>query len=190
MGRETQETRQETTAEPTAEEQELNILELERARAAQPGQIQAQGSGLNLINQLLTGGQLPGGFEGLFGGISEDVTGELVQRSLEDIRPGLQAQGLLDSGTRAELEARTAADVRLGSEQFNLQNLFNLLGLGIGGQAQIQQPILSQSQALGQRLAGLRTGAGTTTFTDNPFSRSFKTSAGQTAGGGLGGIFF
>ena len=170
----TQETTQieETTqrVEATPEEQELNRLSLERVRAAQPGQIQTQQSGLSLINQLLTGQDLPGFLKGLPGGISPEVTGNIVQQSLADVRPGLQASGLLDSGVRAELEASTASDIRNQSEQFNIGNLLNLLNLAVGGQAQIQSPLLGQSGQLGQQLAGLRSSFGTSQTTQtNPF---------------------
>jgi hypothetical protein len=194
MGREktTQDTETTQRVEATPEEQELNRLALERARAAQPGQLQAQEGGLNLINQLLTGQNLPGFLGGLPGGISPDVTSGIVQQSLEDVRPGLQASGLLDSGVRAELETQTAADIRRRSEEFNIGNLLNLLNLAVGGQAQIQQPLLAQSGQLGQQLAGLRstTGTSNTTLSQmNPFLKSFQQSAGKTLGSPSFGAF-
>ncbi len=183
MGREKTTTQQTQRAEPTAEEQELIGLQLERARAAQPGQLQVQEQGLNLINQLLTGQDLPGFLQGLPGGISPDVTSRIVQQSLEDVRPGLQASGILDSGVRAELETETAADIRTKSEQFNIQNLSQLLNLAVGGQSMVQSPLLQQQGQLGGQLAGLRTTTGTSAqFGMNPFLKSFQQSLGQTLG--------
>lgn len=180
---------QTSQATATPEEEERNRLALERERAAQPGLLQTQGSGLNLINQLLTGGQLPGALQPLTGGISEETIGRTVQGALGDVQAGLQRSGLLDSGVRAELETETAADIRAQAEQFNIQNLMQLLGLGIGGQGQVQAPLLAQSGQLGQQLAGLRsvstTGTGTqATAGMNPFLRSFQTSLGQSLGSG------
>lgn len=183
MPPEKQESRTNQTATPTAEETELNKLLLEQARAGQAGTLQIQESGQNLINQLLTGGELPGGLAGLPGGISEDVTSRIVQQSLGDVRGGLQAQGLFDSGVRSELETGTAADIRVQAEQFNIQNLQQLLNLAVGGQAQNQAQIGAGRGQLGSSLAGLRS---TTTDVNqtfaNPFLKSFQESAGKTLG--------
>jgi len=149
------------TIQPTAEETELNKLRLARERQLDPSILRTQQQGLDLISQLLAGGtgpggQLPGFLSGLPGGISPEVTQDIVNRSLGDVRAGLQGGGLLDSGVRSELEARTSADIRTQSEQFNLQNLQQLLNIAIGGQAQVQQPILGFGQQLSSALAGLR----------------------------------
>lgn len=183
MSREKQETQQTQRAEPTPEERELNKLLLERTRATQGQTIGVQQQGLDLIGQLLAGESLPGYLGQLPGGISEQTTSRIVSGALEDVRPGLQASGLFDSGVRAELETETAADIRAQAEQFNLQNLQQLLNIAVGGQAQVQAPILSQSAQLGQNLAGLRTVTGTSTTTSmNPFLRSFQTSFGENLG--------
>lgn len=190
---------QQTTPKPTAEEKRLNQLEIERIEATQPGQISAQQSGLNLINQLLTGTEpLPGFFEELSQGISPDVTDEIVQESLRDLYPQFQASGILDSGVAASIAGRTAGDIRRASEEFNIGNRFNLLNLALSGQAQVQQPLLAQSQILSGRLAGLRpvNTQGTTTQTisqPNPFLQSFQTSLGKTLGSpglNFGGMSF
>ena len=187
-------TKKETAqAKATPEEKELNKLALERARAAQPGQIAVQKQSLGLSEDLL-GGLASGVTESpilnrVLAGISPEVTEGIVQESLADIRPGLQSAGLLDSGVRAELEMSTAADIRRASEEANLNTLFNLLNVSQGQAAQIQQPLLSQSQALGQRLAGLRQQTGTTTLKQmNPFLKSFQTSFGQGLGKGAAGF--
>jgi len=82
---------------------------------------------------------------------------QIVQESLRDITPGFQQSGLLDSGVRASISARTAADLRRATEEFNIGAKQNLLNLALSGQAQVQQPILGFSGQLGSRLAGLRT---------------------------------
>ncbi len=150
---------QTTTVTPTAEETELNRLRLEREKKLDPSILKAQQQGLDLSSILLTGGRnasLPGFLADLPGGISSDVTQDIVNRSLGDVRAGLQTGGLLDSGVRKELEARTAADIRTQSAQFNLQNLQQLLNLAVGGQAAPLQSPLGFGSVLSQSLAGLR----------------------------------
>jgi hypothetical protein len=134
------------TVERTAEQKELEQILLGRERKTDAAKTQSQLSALDLSNTLLTGGRLPGELAGLTGGISEDVTSGLVQRSLADIRPGLQSSGLLDSGIRAELEMGAAKDIRLDSERFNINNLMQMLNLASGNAA--------QNQALGSQGTG------------------------------------
>lgn len=183
---------QTSTPQATPEEQRLNQLEIERIEATQPGLISAQQAGLGLINQLLLGQEpLPGFFQQLSQGISPEVTQDIVSQSLRDIAPQFQASGILDSGVAADISARTAADIRRATEEYNLGNKFNLLNLALSGQAQVQQPLLAQSQILSGRLAGLRpvttsgTSSGTQTITSgNPFLQSFQTSLGKSLGSG------
>ena len=191
MGKEktttTTDSNQTQKATATAEETRMNQLDLQLREKAQPGLEQVQGSGLELSNLLLRGLNLPGNLEGLPGGISEGVTQDLVNQSLRDIKPGFQQGGILDSGVAASVSARTAGDIRRGSAEFNINNLMQLLNLAVGGQAQVQSPILGQSQALGGRLSGLRsvnqTGTGTSTVKGmNPFMKSFQTQLGKGTG--------
>jgi len=179
------------TSTPTADPSmvEMNKLDLALRQGNQQGLQDIQSSGLNLGNLLLKGMNLPGYLQGLPGGISPDVTQSIVDQSLRDIKPSFQQGGILDSGVAASISARTAADVRNQSAQFNLQNLSQLLNLALGGQAQVQQPIIGQAGMLGQRLAGLtsvnQTGSGNqTTMGMNPFMKSFQTSLGSSLGGG------
>lgn len=174
-----------TTPEATPEEAELNKLEIERQKRLLEPSIGVQQQGLDLVSQMLSGStNLPGYFGQIGEGIGREGTvigdqdiNQLVTRSLEDIYPQFQNQGILDSGVAAELSARTAADVRSQAAQFNAQqdysrqaynqgNILNLLGLGISGQAQVQQPVIAYNQTLSERLAGLRptttVGGGTT----------------------------
>lgn len=178
---------QQSTPQPTAEETELNKLALEREKATNPLQTQVQLSGLGLVDQLLQGGSLPGYLNKLPSGIDEDAQADLANSAVSDIQPFFNQGGILDSGVNAAISAGVAGDIRRASYETNLNNLFNLLNLAVGGQAQIQQPLLAQSAMLGDRLSGLRsvtqtnTGSQTTTAM-NPFLRAFQTSAGQTLG--------
>lgn len=185
MPREKQETQSEQTVQATQEEQELNKLLLDRTRALDPQQTRLQGQALDVGYNLLAGQDLPGYLQGLPYGISEEVTQGIVDKSIEGLRPSFQSGGIYDSGMRAELETGTAADIRLQSEQYNQNLLLNLLNLAVGGQAQIQAPIQSQTSQLGSSLAGLRSTSGTTTQTSmNPFLKSFQQSLGSSLGSG------
>jgi len=192
---------QTVTPTATAEETEFNKLALERQRAAQPGLLSLDEQGMGLVSKLLAGEDLPGYLGGLPGGISPEVTSEMAGRAVEDIAPSFQKSGILDSGTAASISARTAGDIRLGSAEFNLQNLLQLLNLGVGGQAQVQQGTSVAGGTLSSALAGLRststtgTSQGTSVFAYNPFQESFKSGLGGTLsgstfmgalGGGLG----
>ena len=132
---------------------------------------------------LLTGqSNLPGFLSRLPGGISPDVTTGIVDESLRDLNTQLAKSGagtFLESGPAQTIGVRTAGDIRRASEEFNIGNLFNLLNLAVGGQAQVQQPILATGQLLSSRLAGLRSTTNTLTGTSQstrqlPFSESFK----------------
>lgn len=180
-------------ATPTPEEQELLNLELERQKQAQPGMIQAQQSGLNLINQLLTGqSPLPGFFGTMAQGISPETIGTTATKMALNAMPGMQQLGLTDSGVAAKSISKNIAENLLyPAEQFNIGSLQNLLNLALSGQAQVQQPVLAGANTLSQSLAGLRSvnTSGTTQVNSaqygmNPFLKSFQTQAGKTLGGG------
>ncbi len=191
MGEEKQTTQQTQTQQATAtpEETRLNQLLLERSEATQGQQIGVQQQGLGLIQQLLGGQDLPGYLQKLPGGLDEGTITDIAQKSVQDILPSFQAGGILDSGAAARLATGAASDVRRGAAEYNIGNLLNLLNLAVGGQAQIQQPLLGQQQLLGQQLAGLRPVTGTSTGITtgaNPFMRSFQQASGQTLGTGFG----
>lgn len=183
------------TVTPTAEQTELNKLQLNQAKEFDPIQRQLNTNAGNLVNQLLLGqGNLPGFLSKLPSGISPEVTQGLVDNSLRDVNAQLAKSGagsFMDSGVAQSIGARTAGDIRLNSEQYNLQNLYQLLNLGISGQTSIQSPTLSTSSMLSQRLAGLNSVNQTGTSTSNsrtsynPFLESFYSSAGS----GLGNFF-
>jgi len=147
MGKErtTVETQQQTSVQATPEEQEMNRLQLEQQRAFQPGQIQAGLSGLELLQQFMTGGELPGHFAGLAGGIQsqgdiplessrigEDITSQLVSESLADITPRFQSSGILDSGVAAEISGRTAGDIRRNVAESNIERELGIRQFNIG----------------------------------------------------------
>ncbi len=178
----TVETQQQAKATP--EETELNRLSLERTRATQEGLIGVQGAGLDLSQLLLKGQPLPGFLGQLTGGISPEAIGTQATNLAAQNLAGFQSLGIADSGVAFRETAQDiASNILFPAEQFNLQNLSQLLNLSLGGQAQVQQPILGQQQALGSQLAGLRTTTGQQTTTAmNPFLKSFQQSLGQTLG--------
>ena len=187
---------QTTRPTPTAEETEFNKLQLEQAKDFDPIQRELNERGGNLINQLLAGeGNLPGFLSKLPAGISPEVTQGIVDTSLRDINAQLSASGVgsfMDSGAAQSIGARTSGDIRRASEEFNIGTLFNLLNLGVGGQAQVQSSALNTGAMLSQRLAGLRSvdQSGTMTsrsqFSYNPFKESFYSGLGGSLGSRAG----
>lgn len=175
-----------TTTEraPTAEETELNKLQLEMQKATAPYQQQTQITGLQLANQLLSGQEpLPGYLNQLSQGISPEVTQSIVDQSLRDIKPSFQSGGILDSGVAAEISARTAADIRRASEEYNIGNRLNLLNLALSGQAQVQSPVLATSASLRSSLGTLgKTTSDTYQRDNNTFGRMFMQSIASTPG--------
>lgn len=181
---------QQQTPQPTAEEVELNKLQLEQAKAFDPIQRELNTNAGNLINMLLTGrSDLPGFLKNLSGGIDPSVTQGLVDESLRDVNAQLRKSGagtFLESGVAQSIGARTAGDIRRASEEFNIGNKFNLLNLATGGQAQVQQPALSTANMLSQRLAGLRpvttTGTGSQVKNTPFLNTAFAGGLGQGLG--------
>jgi len=192
----TGESTQTTTPTATAEETELNKLNLELRRQTQGGLISAQTSGLDLVTQLLGGQELPGFLSGLPGGLSEEVQQSIVGRAGDVNAARLQQLGISpEAGVSQAVQTRSAADIFRQAEEFNIGNRLNLLNLALSGQAQVQQPISGFNAQLGGQLAGLRstTQTGQTSQTQlapNPFLQSFQTSFGQTLGSGAGAFPF
>lgn len=180
------------TATPTAEQTALNQIQLGQAQAADPQQRQINQSGMSAINNLLTGQPLPGYLGQLPGGIDENATNTIVNQSLKDVNAQLAKSGagtMMESGASQAIGARSAADTRSQAAQFNLQNLLQLLNIGVGGQASVQQPISASNSQLGTRLAGLNSynstgSSNSTTIGMNPFMKSFQTSLGSSLGSG------
>ncbi len=188
---------QQTQYTPTAEETQFNQLQLGQAQAFDPYQRQMNVNAANDINALLTGNSgingnptLPGFLGQAAAGISPEVTQNIVNQSLRDVNGQLAKSGagtMLESGASQAIGARTAADIRTQAEQFNINNWLQMLNLGVGGQAQVQQPIGQSNAQLGSRLAGLAgsstsgTSSGST-IGANPFLSSFQRSLGTTLG--------
>lgn len=141
------------------------------------------------------------------GRFDEDMTNQIVQEAMRNLMPQFQKMGVpIESGVAASVAGRTSGDIRRGvaegnierelaireanlnvgqaTEFQNINTLLNLLNLAVGGQAQIQQPVIATGGTLGQRLAGLRSveTTGTTTQTRNPFLENFYGSLGTTLG--------
>lgn len=184
MSREKQTSDSTRTVEATPEERELNRLLLERTRAGQEGAIQTQESGFNLINQLLTGGDLPGNLSGLASGISQDAIAAQATELGAKSSAGFQNLGILDSGVAfRETSEDIARNLLLPVEQFNIQNRQQLLNLAAGGQASNQAQIGQGTGQLSSNLQGLRSINSSTTNTFmNPFLKSFQQSAGKSLG--------
>ena len=202
-----QTTTQTVTPEALPQQKELLDLQVQREKATIGPQTDLQLQGLDLISQVLAGGDLPGSLADISGGIgdidfgsfgridpSEGVLGEeaiadISRKAVGDIQPFFQQQGIIDSGTNLEVSGSIAGDIRrqvaesnlqrqlairegnigrdfaqnqfeassqFSQEGFNIGNLFNLLNLGVGGQAQVQQPLLAQSSQLARSFAGLQ----------------------------------
>jgi hypothetical protein len=169
-------------ATPTAAESEMENLQLQQYKATQPYQQNMQIAGLQLGTNLLTGGQLPQGYQELWGGIDQNQTNRMVSQSLQQLYPQFQGQGLMDSGTAIQGGMRAASDVMNQNAQFNLGQKLNLLNLAVGGQAQIQSPVSGATSQLASQLSGLRSVSGTQTQTINPFLISFYGSLGKSLG--------
>ena len=149
-------TQQQTTPQRTPEQAELDRLSLEQARAAQPGLLDIQGTGLEFGAEALR--EALAALPTLSAGIDPNVTGEIVGESLRDLNARLQQSGVgtfLESGAAQEAGVRTAGDIRRQVEESNLNRLLNLQNIAVGGQAQIQQPISGFQQQFGQRLSAV-----------------------------------
>lgn len=198
MGSERQSTESSTSTTPqrTSEQVQLDQLDLALRQQMQSGLMGTQQAGLDLIQRGLQGRNLPGQFGGLLAGITPEITSEIAQKSVQDLLPGFQSSGILDSGVAASVAGRTAGDIRRTVAESNLDRQAQLLNLLLGGQAQVQSPILGQAQALGGRLsAAMPTttyGTSQSTLNTNPFltiGSSLAQGFGQGFGSGMGTPF-
>jgi hypothetical protein len=198
-GTSTQVINQTSTPTPTAEETALNQQYLKEYQASAPGRMQAQQSGYGLINQLLMGGGLPGYLSSLSGGISPQTIAEQSTNYAMKAMPGMQSLGILDSGEALRsISKGIATDINLPSQQFNQNQLLQMLNLASGQAAQTQQLNYGQGNTLSQALAGLRSTStqGTTTGTTSQttgksfFDSQFMGGIGQGIGAGASAAFF
>lgn len=149
--------KQESEVKATPEEQELNKLDLELRKELQPQMIDVNKQGLNLSQLLLGGQSLPGYLESLPGGISEEAIANQATELTKKNMTNFQSLGLADSGVAfRETSEDIANNLLFPAEQFNLQNLLQLLNLGVGSSAQTQTPVSTFGGQLSQRLQGLR----------------------------------
>lgn len=178
------------TVQPTAEERELQRIQLGQLQEFDPQQRSINRLGGELVQQLLSGGDLPGNLAPLSAGITEEQAADLSQSALRDLNVFLAGQGagtFLESGASQAIGARTAGDIRRNVVESNLNRLLNLLNLSIGAPAAIQDPALSTSAQLSQRLAGLR--GVTTTGQRSALGPTLGQSFGQSFASGLGSTF-
>jgi hypothetical protein len=173
-GSSTQVINQTTTPTPTAEETAMNKLMVEQQQAISGPQTESMLSGFNLINQLLTGGELPGNLQNIpqgiqnvgqlgqtpnvnwtnidpnMGVIGEDYTNQLVQQSLRDIMPQFQSGGILDSGVAASIAGRTAGDIRLNTAQSNLERQLAIMDANRLGQVAVDESNINRQLGASQ----------------------------------------
>lgn len=169
-------------ATATPEETALNQRNLRMSLATEGPQTQAQLSGLDVINQLLTG-RVPGGIYQNMAGIDPNVIANQATKMTLNAMPGMQSLGLLDSGVAAKaISNDVASNLLFPAAQYNVGALQNLMNLALTGQAQVQSPITAGNANLGSQLAGLRSfqtqGTGSSTQRSNPFLQNFFSQAG------------
>jgi hypothetical protein len=167
---------------PTAEETELNKLYLGQMKEMDPLTRQMNQAGGSAVLNLLQGKELPGYLGKLSGGISEEMTADIANRSIKDIQPFFGQAGLLDSGVNAQISSRTAGDVRRASAEFNINNLMQLLNVGVGGQASVVGTSQSTGNTLSSALAGLRT-ANTQSSSSYSYTQPFAQTFSQMGQG-------
>ena len=180
MGGEKTTTQSSQTAQATPEERALMQQQLNMNSFMQPFAQQSYAD-LSKNVQAVLEGQTPMA-QGI-GGINDAQTQNMVNQSLKDIYPQFQSAGILDSGTAAQIAARTSSDIRNQNAQFNVSAAQNLFNLASGGQSNLQGQFQSNTNNLTSQLAGLRTiNSSGSTIGMNPFLKSFQQSLGQGIG--------
>ena len=188
-----------STYQMSEEEKQMVRNQNKVYEAGMPGMIAAQNAAFESAQNLLQGKDLPGYLNPLPYGISEQMTGDIANRALKDIQPFFAQAGLQDSGVAQSVMSRTAGDVRRASAEFNINNLMQLLNIGVGGQAQVTGGFTN----VGSTLSGLVKGTGTTTGTyqnqsayryTQPFAQTYQQMAAGTGqwmqnAGKLSGMF-
>ena len=180
---------QQMTTTATPEERQMEQLELSGMQQTQPQQVQVQKSGLNAINNLLTGNlaALPNYMRQSATGIDNNAIATQAGVMTRKLLPNFQASGVpLDSGeTLRSVTQQIANELLYPTQQFNIGASQNALNLALSGQAQVQAPVQANTNTLATQLAGLRqinqTGStsGTQTTTTNPFLNSFYSADGN-----------
>ena len=173
----------------------MNQMLLSNMQQLNPASVGLQSQGINTATALLGGQPLPGYLSGLPGGITSEQNQSMTNETMKQLMPQFQQGGVLNSGAAASVAGNTMASLRNQNAQFNLQNLQQLLNIGVGGQAAPLQVGSSQLGQLNSSLQGLRSfnQFGNTTNTQlgqNPFYASFQQGAGSSMGNGLGNAFW
>ena len=126
-------------------------------------------------------GDLMPQFQGMGLPLESGVAQSIAGRTAGDIRRStyegnLERQLAIEEYNRQQAGQTDQFNIntQMTSQYQNLNNLLNLLNLAVGGQAQIQAPVMQQQAQLSQNLAGLRTinqqGSSSQTTQANPFS--------------------
>ena len=126
---------------------------------------QIYGQQADILGRLLSGQTLPGQLGQLGQGYGEGVEAEMFARNRERALTSLASSGLLDSGTRAELESQAATDIAIQNATQQRAELAQLLGLGLGtagsaigqGTSGISGAISQPLQVASQLHSGLQT---------------------------------
>jgi hypothetical protein len=186
--KQTNDNNSQTKVTATPEETALNQLNLQRAQASQAGTLANDQSALTLQGNLMRGESLPGYLNTLTGGIDTNAQNSMANSAVKTVNPYMNQGGIMDSGTAASIGAKAAQQSYQNSQEFNIQNLMQLMNLATGNAAQNQSGMQSTSSQLSNSLAGLRTtssNSNTTYKSQNPFIKSFEQSSGQSLGKGL-----
>jgi hypothetical protein len=155
-----------STATPTAEEKEMEKIQLGQYKDFAPQQTEMFKSAYGLGNQLLQsfGDQDSNMWKSLVQGISPEQTQSMISEQQRYMDPQWQQQGLMDSGLRYTGNLRAATQIGNQNAQFNVGTLQNALNLALTGQAQVQGSGQTATSQLGQQLAGLRANQSQTTL--------------------------
>ena len=181
-----------TKVEQTPEQKAFIQSLLGIQQAGEGDQITTNKNTSALINQLLTGGELPGFLQDLVGGLSPEAISAQASQTALASNTGFQNLGIIDSGSAFQGTAKNVAQsVLLPAEQFNLGLKGSLLGAGLTGSFGQQAGFQGNAGILGSSLSGLNTINQSGSFSGstkamNPFLKSFQQSAGQGFGQTVG----
>ena len=171
----TQQSSSSSQATPTPEETAYNQQLLKEQQESYPYRSQAMIQGYGLVNQLLTGKDLPGNLSQISKGISAEDIGMESAETARMLLPQYQQMGILNSGSAYKSLGRQIANqVNMPAKQFNLGQQMQALNLASGQAAQVVGQTGAQSQQLSQAFAGLRSQTSSSTgvgsgFQSNPY---------------------
>ena len=189
MGSTTVESSSTTKPKATAEETEMNKILLQRMKDTAGQQTQLQQTALGLGQNILSGNEnaMPDWYKKMYS-ISPQAMSTQAANMVRSGQTSAQSMGIGDSGEMWKAITNDVANnLVYPAEQFNIGAKQNLLNLALSGQAQVQAPVVSNTNTLANQLAGLRTTqtSGTQTQSANPFSliaQGLGTGIGMWAG--------